>query len=106
METNDEEEMKFITQHLEKQDETLREILLVIKGNVSYGVTGLIAQLKELKEAQALLISDMAHLQRFKKRLEDDRGKVIFSWKTVFAIIGAIAAAAGALLAFKQLLET
>lgn len=120
------EEMDSIIKHLDRQDKTLNEILIVIKGSVALGVDGIIAKQLEMTKSVDLILSDVAHLQRFKKDLQDSnikkeiwdlkqwkrdveqsKGKINMwdVFKTVSAFIVAVSAFAAGLLALKQLFE-
>lgn len=102
-------EMNSIKQHLDLQDKTLTEILTVLRGSVAMGVDGIIAKQKEAEKSIDQLIRDVAHLQSWKKRVQENTGKLTIHWtdiaKTIFAIIGGIGTLIAGLLALKQILE-
>jgi len=125
---NNEEEMGDITHHLERQDKTLNEILIVLRGSVSLGVDGVVHKLGEMGKSQEQMISDVAHLLRFKKEMRDlkivdelyqlkqwrrdeekNKGKLTISWvdgaKVVFQIIGLAGTVIGIFLGIKQIFD-
>ncbi len=89
---NGDDEMESIVEHLDRQDKTLQEILVVIRGSVALGVDGVLTSLKEMRETQTQIISDVAHLQRWKKMVQENKGKVTFTFmdgaKILFSLVG------------------
>jgi hypothetical protein len=106
---NEEPEMDTVKEHLNRQDKTLNEILIVMKGSVALGVDGVVYKLKEMEKSQQQIISDIAHLQRWKKSVQESKGKFTVSWvdvaKTIFSIIGVSGTIVGLFLAIKQLFD-
>lgn len=102
-------EISAIRQHLERQDETMKEILLTLRGSIAMGVDGIIQKQREAEAAIDQLVRDVAHLQSWKKRMQEDRGTIRLRWidavKTAFAVVGGIGTFVGLLLALKQLFE-
>lgn len=103
------DKMTSIINHLERQDKTLAEILIVIRGSVSLGVEGAIDKLKVMEKTQQQIISDVAHLQRWKKQVIEGKGKITFTWwdagKIVFSIIGIAGTIVAMFLGLKQIFE-
>lgn len=105
----DDNEISLIREHLDRQDKTMNEILTVIRGSVAMGVDGIIAKQKEAEEAIEKLISDVAHLHRWKKIMQENKGKFTVSvadvLKTVFSIIGLSGTLIGLFLGLKELFD-
>lgn len=101
--------MDTIMKHLDRQDKTMNEILITLRGSISMGVDGIVSKQKEAEQAIDQLVRDVAHLQSWKKRVQEDKGKVSVHWhdiiKTVFAFVGGLGTLAAGLLALKELLE-
>lgn len=117
-------DMDAIMKHLDRQDKTLGEILIVLRGSVAIGVDGIIAKQKEAESAIDQLISSVAHLERFKKDLQDmnikkevydlkqwrrdqEAKKLTFMeiFKTISAIMVTVATIVMGLLALKEIFE-
>jgi hypothetical protein len=103
------DEMEKIVQHLDRQDKTLNEILIVLRGSVALGVDGIVEKQADFEERLVKLINEVAHYERWRQRIIAERGKITFSLssavKNAFAFIGALGALIGGLLALKQWLE-
>lgn len=73
------------------------------------GVDGMIAKQKEFEIAIDQLCRDVAHLQSWKKRVQEERGTVRLRWidavKTAFAVVGGIGTLFAGLLALKEMFE-
>ncbi len=106
---NEDIEMDTIKNHLDRQDKTLNEILIVLRGSVSLGVEGMLNNMRELERSNTQIVSDIAHLQRWKKMVQENQGKVTVSWreaaKTLFSVIGIAGTIVGMFLAIKQIFD-
>lgn len=109
-------EVKEILQHLNEQDQRLTnqdrvldEISKLIKGSVNMNLQGMIPMVNEMKGSVGQVVSDVAHLQRWKKREQESRGT--FTIRTsvmitrILAIIGAAGVVVGAVLGVIQIIE-
>lgn len=107
--TNEDDEMAEIREHLNRQDKTLQEILHVLKGSIAMGTEGIIHKQKAADKAMQVIISDVAHLQRWKKMMQDTRWKFLVSpleiFKTVSGILVLAATIVGIVVALKELFE-
>lgn len=107
--TNDDMEIDEIRNRLTQQDKTLSDILIAIRGSLATDTNGLIQKVRELKESMDQLISDVAHLQRWKKMTQDSKGKVVISvgvfFTRVLAAIGGLGTIVAIVLALKELAE-
>lgn len=127
----DDDEMSEVREHLGRQDKTLSEILHVLKGSVAMGTDGLIQKFNAAERALDQMCSDVAHLQKFKKTLQEskvidevyelrrqlkqiehDKGRFFTGgftpleiFKTVSAVLVFAGAIVGLMLALKDLLE-
>jgi len=103
------DEMETIMEHLDRQDKTLSEILILLRGSISMGVDGIISKQKEAEVAINQLCQDVQHLQRWQKIVQDNRGKFTISWtdvaKTIFSIIGIVGTVIAIFLGIKQLFD-
>jgi len=108
-----EEILKHLTQQdqrLTNQDRMLDDISKVIKGSVSLNLQGVLPMVNEMKDSMHQIVSDVAHLQRWKKREQESKGT--FTIRTsvmitrVLAVIGAIGVVVGAILGGLQAYET
>lgn len=107
-----EEILKHLTQQdqrLTNQDRMLDDISKVIKGSVSLNLQGVLPMVNEMKDSMHQIVSDVAHLQRWKKREQESKGT--FTIRTsvmitrLLAGIGAIGVIVGAVLGGLQILE-
>lgn len=107
--TQDDMDIDEIRGRLTTQDKTLNEILIVLRGSISTDTHGLMQRVKEIKGQLDQVISDIAHLQRWKKMMDDNKGKLTITFTTLFtrvlAVIGALGSLVGIVLAIKELSE-
>jgi hypothetical protein len=106
---DDDMELASIKDHLERQDETLKEILIVLRGSISMGVSGIIKDHDTLRQQLGKLTSDVAHYERWRQKQIADKGKITISlgqmFTRVMALIGGVGTLVGIMLALKQLFD-
>lgn len=91
------------------QDEMLKDIQRLLKGSVSLNLQGILPMVNEMKDSMSQVVTDVAHLQRWKKREQESKGT--FTIRTsvfitrILAIIGAIGVIVGAALGGLQIIE-
>lgn len=96
-------------QRLANQDRVLDDISKLIKGSVTLNLQGMIPMMNDLKDSMGQVVSDVAHLQRWKKREQEMKGT--FTIRTsvmitrILAGIGALGVLIGAVLGVIQILE-
>lgn len=94
---------------LTQQDKVLDEISKLIKGSVSMNLQGMIPMVNEMKFSVGQVVSDVAHLQRWKKKELESRGT--FTIRTsvmitrILAFVGAAGIIVGAVLGIIQIIE-
>ncbi len=94
---------------LEKQEKLLDEISKLLKGSINLNMQGLIPMMNEMKTSVAQVVSDVAHLERWKKREQESKGT--FTIRTsvfitrVLAYIGAAATVIGIVLGVLQIID-
>lgn len=103
------DKMQAITTHLDRQDKTLAEILIVLRGSVALGVEGAVDRLKVMEKTQQQMIADIAHLQRWQKMVRENKGKVTVTWvdaaKVIFSMVGLAGTIVAMFLGLKQLFD-
>jgi hypothetical protein len=106
---NPDDEMEKIVEHLDRQDKTLQEILIVLRGSVALGVKGIIERQSQFEERLVQVINDVAEAERWQDRMMEQRGKITFTIadaiKNAFTFIGAMGTIVAAMLALKELFE-
>jgi hypothetical protein len=101
---------KRLDDRLEIQDDMLKDISKVLKGSVALGLQGVVPMMNEMKASMSQVVSDVAHLQRWKKREQESKGT--FTIRTsvmitrILAIIGAVGVVVGAVLGGLQIIQT
>lgn len=76
-------EIEEIRQRLSQQDNLLKEILLAVKGSVSMGIEGLLPTVIKLEESMNQMVKDVAHLQRWKQKVIENKGKFTISFSVL-----------------------
>ena len=106
---DDEMELTMIKEHLNQQDKTMGEILILLKGSVSMDVKGIMAEYKELRVQVNQITSDLAHYERWRQKQIQSKGEITFTvsnlFKNIFAVIGGLGALVGLVLAVKELVS-
>lgn len=96
-------------QRFNGQDEMLKDIQRLLKGSVSLNLQGILPMVNEMKDSMSQVVSDVAHLQRWKKKEQESKGT--FTIRTsvfitrLLAIIGAVGVIVGAMLGGLQIIE-
>lgn len=108
---------------LEQQNETLKEqehnlkilkglvdeVLDLLKGSFAMDSKGMIANVREMREAMGQITSDIAHLQRFKKMLQDSKGTMTIKFSVLFthilAVVGGLGTIVAIALGIKELIQ-
>lgn len=123
-------EIEQIKMHLNKQDQILKEqnetlkeqdhnldilkgavneVLNLLKGSFATDSKGLIQNTKEMRESVAQIVSDIAHLQRWKKMVQDSKGTLTIRFSVLFtrilAIIGGLGTVVAIALGVKELIQ-
>lgn len=121
-ENRDDMEIEAIKQHLDKQDKDLqvlrnndtilensmKEILGLLKGSFITDSKGLIQNMKEMRESSDKIVKDVGVLYSWKKTLEDSKGTLTIRFSILFtrvlAIVGGIGTIVAVALGIKELL--
>ena len=96
-------------QRFNGQDEMLKDIQRLLKGSVSLNLQGILPMVNEMKDSMSQVCTDVAHLQRWKKKEQESKGT--FTIRTsvfitrLLAIIGAVGVIVGAALGGLQIIE-
>lgn len=116
-------EIESLKAHLIEQDEILKEqnhkmdilegsmkeILGLLKGSFIMDSKGMIGDVKEMRTSIGQVISDIAHLQRWKKMMQDSKGTLTIRLSVLFtralAIIGGIGTIVAIALGLKELMD-
>lgn len=119
----DDMEIESLKSHLGKQDEILKEqnhkmdimegsmkeILGLLKGSFIMDSKGMISDVKEMRVSITQIVSDIAHLQRWKKMMQDSKGTLTIRLSVLFtrtlAIIGGLGTIVAIALGLKELME-
>lgn len=95
---------------LANQDRMLDDISKLLKGSVSLNLQGILPMVNEMKDSMGQVVSDVAHLQRWKKREQESKGTFTIRTSVMItralAVIGAIGVLVGAVLGILQAVET
>lgn len=90
-------------------DRSMKEILGLLKGSAIMDSKGLISNMKDLKDSVGTMVSDIAHLQRWKKMMQDSKGTLTIRLSVLFtralAIIGGLGTIVAIALGLKELME-
>jgi hypothetical protein len=92
-------EIEEIRNRLNQQDKLLNEILISVRGSIAMGIDGVRPMLEEMKDSMAQVISDVAHLQRWKKMQQDKSDNAISSRNLLYTRILAVIGGSGTLIA-------
>lgn len=90
-------------------DRSMKEILGLLKGSAIMDSKGLIAGMKEMKDSMGVILTDLQHLQRWKKLMQDSKGTLTIRLSVLFtralAIIGGLGTIVAIALGLKELME-
>lgn len=123
-------EIEQIKMHLNRQDQILKEqnetlkeqdhnlnllkggvneVLGLLKGSFATDSKGMISNVKEMRESMGQIVSDIAHLQRWKKMVQDSKGTLTIRFSVLFtrvlAIIGGLGTIVAIALGIKELIQ-
>lgn len=91
----------------DQQGETMKEILILLRGSVSMGVQGILTQYAQLREQVNQLTSDLAHYERWRQKQIADKGKITITVSTmvqrILAFIGAGGTIVGIILGLRDI---
>lgn len=103
------ESLKRLEAQSDNHTDTLKEILIVIRGSVSLGVKGMLSDYTELRSNLANLAKDVAHYEAWRQKQIGQRGKITITFSQVFtrflALIGGLSTLLGIALALRELAQ-
>lgn len=91
-------ELSVIKEKLVETDSRLDRVLLILEGDMSAGINGVISGYAEIREQLNQLMRDFAHLERWRQKQIEDRGKITITISTLVQRIAAIAGAVSTVL--------
>jgi hypothetical protein len=105
----DDMEIEEIRNRLTQQDKLLNEILISVRGSIAMGIEGVRPMLDEMKQSMEQVISDIAHLQRWKKMTQQKEDNAISSrnllYTRILAVIGGVGTVTAVVLGIKEMWE-
>lgn len=88
---------------------SMKEILGLLKGSFIMDSKGMISDVKEMRGSITQIVSDIAHLQRWKKMMQDSKGTLTIRLSVLFtralAIIGGLGTIVAIALGLRELME-
>ena len=92
-------EIEEIRKRLTDQDEMLKDISRLLKGSVNLNMQGLVPLINELDTKIQTMITDIAHLQRWKKMIQSKTEAIAATRNLLFTRILAVVGGGGTLVA-------
>lgn len=101
-------ELKNIGTAQKQQSETMKEVLILLRGSVAMGVNGILEDHKQIRQQLIEFSKGIASLEQWRKEITDSKGKITITLSALFtrvmATIGTIGTIVGIALGIKELL--
>lgn len=100
--------LRDIEKQQKTQSDTMKEVLILLRGSVAMGVNGILEDHKEIRKQLIEFSKGLADLERWQQEITDSKGKITITVSQLFtrtmAVIGALGTMVAIILGIKELM--